>query len=224
MLRKTAKRFLSWEPVASRLIDPVLKMHGALYRLAGYISQSLEQDGLHPKHRLMDYHKWFCGKMNPSWKVLDVGCGNGALAAELSGYCRELVAIDIDPGNIAAARRDNSRGNISYIKGDVNSYPLEGPFDAVVLSNVLEHIEKRVALLKRLSGMGGIFFIRVPMVDRDWMTLYKKERGLTYMLDPTHFIEYTFDSLKREISSAGLKMTEHRIRYGEIYVVCRKEE
>ena len=214
MLRGGLKRFLGWRPVASRLMDPALGLHSALYRLAGYISQCLEKDRLHPKHRLMDYHRWFCERLGPTWRVLDVGCGNGALAAEMSAKCKEVVAIDMDARNIEAAKRTNPKANISYLTGDVTTYPLKGPFDAVVLSNVLEHIEERVPLLRRLSGLCGLFLIRVPMVDRDWITLYKMERGLPYMLDPTHFIEYTHDSLHREISEEGLKMTEHRVRYG----------
>jgi cytidyltransferase-like protein len=42
--------------------------------------------------------------------------------------------------------------------------------------------------------------IRVPMIDRDWITVYKRELGIEYRLDNTHFIEYTFKEFQDVIS------------------------
>ena len=221
-IKKIARRLVRAAPVAGTFINPVLRAHSAAYKLAGHMATALERDGVHPKHRLMDYHGWFAARLDPGWRVLDVGCGNGALAAELSRYCGHVTAIDIDPDNIRMARRKNARENIAYIVGDATTHRFDGSFDAVVLSNVLEHIEDRAAFLKRLSRLSGRFLVRVPMVDRDWITLYKKERGLPWRLDDSHFVEYTFDLLKKEMSSARLGIVEHRVRYGELYAVCEK--
>lgn len=43
------------------------------------------------------------------------------------------------------------------------------------------------------------------MINRDWITLYKKELGVEWRLDPTHCTEYTLESLKEELQKAGLK-------------------
>lgn len=61
----------------------ILKTHSFCYRLAGSLAQKVEEDGLHPKHCLMDYHKFFVDNTEPHDIVLDIGCGNGALACDL---------------------------------------------------------------------------------------------------------------------------------------------
>ena len=37
------------------------------------------------------------------------------------------------------------------------------------------------------------------MINRDWITLYKKELGIEWRLDKTHYIEYTLESFKEEL-------------------------
>ena len=48
----------------------------------------------------------------------------------------------------------------------------------VTLSNVLEHIEKRTSFLKKLidafEDKDIKFLIRVPLITRDWLPVYKK--------------------------------------------------
>ena len=63
--------------------------------------------------------------------------------------------------------------------------------------------------------------IRVPMLNRDWLTYYKKELGCEYLLDPTHKIEYTMDSLREELSKAGFKIECASVQFAEIWAVVR---
>ncbi|MFC1534661.1 class I SAM-dependent methyltransferase [Thermodesulfobacteriota bacterium] len=219
-MKNTVKAILCSNKIASMLINPVLQVHNLSYYLAGLMSQSLEPYGLHPKHRIMDYHLWFSSRLKPDWTILDVGCGNGALARDLIKHCKHIIAIDIDPCKIKEAKDLNTEKNIEFIVGDATAYPFEKKFDAVVLSNVLEHIKDRIRFLRDLSQYSDIFLIRVPMIDRDWITLYKQERDIPYLLDSDHYIEYTFDSFSKEVNTAGLKITENRVRYGELYAVC----
>jgi len=37
------------------------------------------------------------------------------------------------------------------------------------------------------------------MINRDWITLYKKELGVEWRLDKTHYIEYTLESFEKEL-------------------------
>ena len=39
------------------------------------------------------------------------------------------------------------------------------------------------------------FLIRVPMIDREWISVYKKQLGLEW--DNTRFIEYELNNQKR---------------------------
>jgi len=205
-------------------VDFVLRAHNGAYYLASLLSQGLDPYGLHPKHRIMDYHKWFSTKLNSNWAVLDVGCGNGALTRDLIKHCKHMIAIDTDPNKVKEAKKLNTDDNIEFIVGDATTYSFEEHFDAVILSNVLEHIKDRVQFLESISQYCDVLLIRVPMIDRDWITLFKKERGIPYLLDSDHYIEYSLDTFSNEITDAGLTVFEHRVKYGELYSVCSKKE
>jgi hypothetical protein len=85
---------------------------------------------------------------------------------------------------------------------------------------VLEHIEDREELLRKAKDLSPRILIRVPMINRDWITLYKKENGLEWRLDRTHYTEYTLDSLKNELRKANLRLEEYSIQYGEIWGIA----
>jgi SAM-dependent methyltransferase len=203
--------------IAREIVVAVLRCHGFCHRLAGMLSKVIEPNGIHPKHRLTDYHDWFIEQIKPEWVVLDVGCEDGTLTADLVKHCKNVTGIDISLKNI-----NKAKGHIKaeFICGDVTKYSFNRIFNAIVLSNVLEHIEDRISFLKNLLHYSDIFLIRVPMIDRDWITLYKRELGVEYRLDPGHFIEYTLEDFIKELNEAGLKVDRYRIRYGEIYAIA----
>lgn len=215
LVKESAKKVLSQRAIARFCVDTLLKAHNLCYRQAGVFSQWLEADGLHPKHRLMNYHLWFTQRVEPHWTVLDVGCGNGALAQDLAKHCHRLVGIDTSAKNVAASKARVPQGVFHH--GDATTFAFDQKFDAAVLSNVLEHIEGRVELLKKLKEVSRVLLIRVPMINRDWITLYKRERNIEYRLDETHFIEYTMQGFQEELHAAGLKMAECEVMFGEIY-------
>jgi hypothetical protein len=85
----------------------------------------------------------------------------------------------------------------------------------------------RVNFLKNLvikinwKGNDKKFLIRVPMIDRDWITVYKKDLGLDYKLDRTHFIEYTFQDFQDELLESDIEIKSYFIKFGEIYSICK---
>ena len=72
-------------------------------------------------------------------------------------------------------------------------------FDAVVISDVHEHIADRPRLLRRLAGsvLPACVLIRVPRFKGDRRVPLKKGRGGECRLDPTHETGHTLDSLAR---------------------------
>ena len=98
----------------------------------------------------------------------------------------------------------------------------------MTLSNVLEHIEHRIEFLKKLikqiswqDKTNKKLLIRVPMIDREWITVYKKELGIDYRLDPTHYTEYIYTQFEQELIESGIGILSYHIRFGEIYAVCK---
>lgn len=220
-MKKAISKLLRRPIFARRIVRSALKLHNYSYRLAGRFSQATSPDKEHPKHRLMDYHDWFTSQLKPEWSVLEIGCGGGYLASDLKNFCSDLTVIDIVPKNAKDA--ESRLENVQVICGDATQHEFGRTFDALVLSNVLEHIESREEFLQKVSNLATTFLIRVPLIDRDWITLYKQELGLEYRLDPTHFTEYTEAQFIEELKSANLKIRSSRIRYGELYAVVEKE-
>jgi SAM-dependent methyltransferase len=176
-------------------------------------------NGIHTKHHHMRYHDFFVNRIGKNEKVLDVGCGIGAVANSVAKRSGAMVTgIDLDRSNIEKARAEFNHDNIIYILGDALSDLPNEKFDIVILSNVLEHIEKRVEFLKQLCLTLSTqrLLIRVPLFERDWRVPLKKELGIDYRLDSTHFTEYTHESFLDEMKEAGLTITHLESRWGEI--------
>lgn len=202
------------------IVKLLLNLHGRLYRLIGVFAIKAE-GGLHPKHRLMRYHDFFVDRVTGNDTVLDIGCGNGALAFDLAKKAKRVVAIDTNAKNRTSWEGQYKAANIEYLVADATSYHPTATFDIIVLSNVLEHIEHRVDFLKSIKEFAPALLIRVPMSDRDWLTPYRQELGLESRLDDTHCTEYTLDSFRNELTEAGLTIREYSVQFGEIWSVVK---
>ncbi|MFK4766372.1 class I SAM-dependent methyltransferase [Desulfobaculum sp. SPO524] len=205
------------------LLDVMLWLHNTSYAMASRLA--VRSEGMHPKLRIQQYYLWFCSHLNGSVDVLDIGCGKGFLAKQMASVARSVTAVDIVESNVQEAMKLHSRDNITYIHADATDKSIfNRRYDVVVLSNVLEHIESRVSFLlsvKELMCPDGYILLRVPMFDRDWITPFKKERGLEWRLDPTHYTEYTMADLQKEMRTAGLEMSAVSVTFGECYGVVR---
>jgi len=197
-----------------------LWLHSFSYKLSSRFAIKVE-GGLHPKHRIMNYHQFFVDNIKEGDIILDIGCGNGALTFDLSKKAKRVVGIDINEKNIKVAKNKYGSVNIEYKVGNATKDLDNQKFDAVVLSNVLEHIKDREDFLNKIKDLAPKILIRVPMINRDWITLYKKELGLEWRLDKTHYIEYTLDTFKKEIEKVGLSLENYSIQFGEIWAVVR---
>jgi len=197
-------------------IKALIKLYKHLYVVIARLA-SKYNNNIHPKHRLMNYHQFFIDNIEKNSNVLDIGCGNGSLTYDLAKKARKVVAIDFDKNSIQNAIKRFNKGNIRYIVGDATKYKFEEFFDYIILSNVLEHIKERKQLLLKIKHFAKYLLIRVPMISRGWLPLYKKEMGFDYRLDSSHYVEYTFESFNNEIESVGLKIISYVINFGEIW-------
>jgi len=90
-------------------------------------------------------------------RVLDAGCGTGALAVEVARRGAQVVAVDLSPTLIALARdrmpADLADGRLSFVAGDMLD-PDFGRFDHVVAMDSLIHYRTPdiVAILSRLAA------------------------------------------------------------------------
>ena len=102
-------------------------------------------------------------------RLLDAGCGTGALAVEAARRGADVTAVDISPTLIGIARERLPErlgdGRIRFIAGDMLDKKL-GSFDHVVAMDSLIHysLPDMVNMLARLAEMsrGGIHFTYAP--------------------------------------------------------------
>jgi magnesium-protoporphyrin O-methyltransferase len=102
-------------------------------------------------------------------RILDAGCGTGAMACELARRGAEVVAIDLSPTLVDLARERSSADphshRIQFVSGDMLADSL-GRFDHVVAMDSVIHYERfdMVAGLARLAQRtdGSILFTFAP--------------------------------------------------------------
>jgi 2-polyprenyl-3-methyl-5-hydroxy-6-metoxy-1,4-benzoquinol methylase len=181
-------------------------------------------DGVHVKHRLMRYHDFFVDRVRDGERVVDIGCGKAELASDLverSGA--NVVGVDINREYLDFARARFQSPRLELVELDALHELPPGPFDVVVLSNVLEHIEHREELLRRIvrDARPSRILIRVPTRDRHWTVPLRGELGLFPFSDRTHFVEYTREEFVDELGRSGLAVVELQAVWGELWADAR---
>lgn len=150
-------------------------------------------------------------------KILDVGCGAGALGAHLkSGRPdRELWGIEFVP---EAAEKAKERLDHVFV-GDVEKMsPLPVPknfFDLIIFGDVLEHLLDPKSVLFRAKehlSADGIILVCVPNVSH-WSVVAPMLAGeFKYedagILDKTHMRFYTPNSFRRLLAEAGYEVID----------------
>lgn len=106
-------------------------------------------------------------------RVLEAGCGSGAVARELAGRPGIAAVTGLDPSPVFLARaRELAAGiaNLGFEEGDARALPHpDGAFDAVVFHTCLSHVPRPEAALAeafRVIRPGG----RLAILEGDYAT------------------------------------------------------
>lgn len=121
-------------------------------------------------------------------KVLDVGCGTGAMLSELKAAGFKVFGLDGSPEALKFCRK---RGLKDLKRTDFEKrLPYtDGSFDTVLCLDVLEHIEHDSGLLaemRRVLGQNGKLILTVPAYQRLWtywdeMVKHKRRYELAHL-------------------------------------------
>jgi 2-polyprenyl-3-methyl-5-hydroxy-6-metoxy-1,4-benzoquinol methylase len=150
----------------------------------------------------------------PDSAVLELGCGAGGTgaAALAAGKAGRYVGIELSPKAAAAARSRLTE----VIEGDVEAVdltPLQGRFDALIISEVLEHLTDPWRVLAALAGCvkpGGQVFASSPNVAH-WrvvrsLLLGRFDYQESGVMDRTHLRWFTPASYRRMFEAARLQV------------------
>jgi len=95
--------------------------------------------------------------------ALEIGCGAGSFTRRLAGRYRRVLALDLSPVMIAAAReRSQSFSNIEYRTADAAAFEFEpGRFGCVASIATLHHLplEEMLVKMKYALQPGGILLV-----------------------------------------------------------------
>ena len=184
-------------------------------------------NGIHLKHRLTKYHSFFIDNIKNGEKIIDIGCGYGAVARSIALAKNKslIIGIDINEENIYQAKNFKNPQNLSFYLKDANTNKSKIKADVIVLSNVLEHIEERIIFLSNIRNFTDAYkiLIRVPLFERDWQIPLRKELNIDYFSDKDHKIEHTLDEFEKELSLAKIKIDTVITKWGEIWASCYYE-
>jgi 2-polyprenyl-3-methyl-5-hydroxy-6-metoxy-1,4-benzoquinol methylase len=102
----------------------------------------------------------------PNGRILDVGCGNGVISRHLGRLGYNVLGVDVSDKTIEMARAIDPMPNVTFLKKSAEELVASGEkYDAVICSEVLEHLTDPGALLKVLSASlapNGRLIITVP--------------------------------------------------------------
>ena len=99
--------------------------------------------------------------------VLDVGCGGGGFTKAIKHYRPdlEMYGADVSKEAIKKAKKDDE--GVNFKVGDIYKIPFKNSFfDAVIATDVLEHLENPQTALKKINRVlkpKGVFSAFIPL-------------------------------------------------------------
>lgn len=164
-----------------------------------------EKHAADSSHRLLA--SWAAAR--PHAKVLDLGCSEGHLSSAIRAHGAHVTGVDLTPSAGVGERVDR------FVAADLDAglpEELEGPYDLIVLADVLEHLRQPGELLESLrSGEllapGGSLLVSVPnfghWYPRVRVALGRFDYDRRGILDAGHLRFFTRRSFERLVAETG---------------------
>jgi len=163
--------------------------------------------------------KQFMRSMVPAGKplrILDVGCGTGVNAAQLTQLGHDVLGIDLSPVAIERFRARGLQGSVV----DIGTGPLPfapGSFDMAFASEVIEHCVDTVDFLQKLRVVlkpSGILLLSTPnSAFWAYRLMGLLGRAASEYQHPGHVRFFSKRSLSAVIERAGFEITALSARH-----------
>lgn len=150
----------------------------------------------------------------PGRRILDIGSGPGYFLE--AGRMRGWDVLGFEPSRIAA---DYTAGRgIAVVNGFFSADKAQGPFDAISMNLVLEHLRDPIGLVEQAMSVlapGGLLFVSSPNdFNPLQMVLWRKMGFAPWWVVPKHHLNYfDHESAKRFFTARGLKTLHQEASY-----------
>ncbi|MDR1481717.1 MAG: methyltransferase domain-containing protein [Synergistaceae bacterium] len=137
--------------------------------------------------------------------ALEIGCGTGLFTEIFAGYGAKILAVDLSPDLLEEARKRNLSGSqVEFLESPFEKCDARGPFDAIIGSSVLHHLDCNIAFKKiyDLLKQGGVLSFCEPNMlnPQVWFCLRFRQFFPNFSPDETAFVRW---KLSRQLKSAG---------------------
>jgi SAM-dependent methyltransferase len=145
-------------------------------------------------------------------RLLEVGPAYGYFLEVARARGWQAEGVELVPECAAEAQRTSG---CPVLAGDFLDAPLAGPYDAVCMFDVVEHLAEPLAALRRardLLGEGGLLVIETGDRGTPWARLLGRR---WYFIDPPqHLVYFSAASLEHALRAAGFRGPIQRTRPG----------
>jgi SAM-dependent methyltransferase len=134
--------------------------------------------------------------------LVEIGCGDGALLAELADrrLSPVLDGFELSPKAATIANQRAVARRVEAFDG-VHIPAADGAYDLAILSHVLEHVPDPLPLLKEAARVAPNVLVEVPLEDN---RSAKRPSKRKLAEAAGHLHAYTRASLQAQLKSAGL--------------------
>jgi 2-polyprenyl-3-methyl-5-hydroxy-6-metoxy-1,4-benzoquinol methylase len=146
-----------------------------------------------------------------AFRILDAGCGDGVNLKLLCGI-PGLKVWGLDYNSLRLMRASAAFPGVRVVRGSVLEMPFRPEsFDAVLCSQVIEHVPEDTAVLRDMARMlrpGGLLVLGTPNEGCLMARLrnHVLERSILRTTDHVHF--YTANVIGRKLREAGFEIRE----------------
>jgi SAM-dependent methyltransferase len=145
------------------------------------------------------------GGLSPA-SLVEIGCGDGALLAELSarGFGGELSGFELSEPAVEIARARAIPGVVRLDAYDGTHIPAEdGTWDLGVLSHVLEHVPEPPELLREAARVCTAVVVEVPL-EANWSARRASKRAGADEIGHLHSFDRA--AVRAFVEAAGMRI------------------
>jgi SAM-dependent methyltransferase len=142
--------------------------------------------------------------------VCDVGCGAGAVLAELQSYLpKECICwgYDVSPSAIEmCAKRANE--NLRFCVRDVRHEQCDGFFDLLLMLDVFEHVDDYIGLVRDIRPKARYKLFHIPL-DLSVQAVMRKNGLLKRRDNFAHLHYFTKETALRTLTDVGYELVDY---------------